>query len=227
MATLYVVATPIGNLGDVSARAAQVLNVVPVVFAEDTRVTGKLLKAIGSTARLVSCHSNSGTAQLKRAVAMLADGDAALVTDSGTPAISDPGAELVRLARDAGHTISPLPGASAVVAALSVSGFGASKFTFLGFLPLTVGKRMRILENALKLQHTLVIFEAPHRLLKLFEALVALAPDRILCVTRELTKLHEEIFWGSPSAAQAHFVKPRGEFVVVVASDGKKGGLAV
>jgi len=216
MSVLYVVATPIGNLGDVSARARQVIADVAVLFVEDTRVTAKLLNAVGVSKRMISCHANAPPARYEQILAALDAGDAALITDAGTPAISDPGAKLTRLARERGHVVSPIPGPSAVCAALSASGMPADKFTFLGFLPTSAGKRAKALEAALELRHTVVLYEAPHRVQKTLALLERLAPERPLCVCRELTKLHEEIYVGAAADALKHFANPRGEFVFVI-----------
>ncbi len=216
MGTLYVVATPIGNLGDLSVRAADVLRSVPLVAAEDTRVTRKLLTHIGAHPRLLSYHAHSRGSRLDALLAELESADMALVTDAGTPGLSDPGAELVQAAADAGHNVVSVPGPSAISTALSVSGFPADRFLFLGFLPKTRKARRATLQDARQEPGTLVCFETPHRINAALEDISATLGDRRLAVCRELTKLHEEIFRGTAEEASQHFQQPRGEFVIVI-----------
>jgi 16S rRNA (cytidine1402-2'-O)-methyltransferase len=217
MSTLFVVATPIGNLQELSPRALQVIRDAHVVAAEDTRVSRKLLTMADSSARLVSYNENSPPGRLAELLELLETGDIALLSDAGTPGISDPGAALVCAAAKAGHTVSPIAGPSAVTAALSVSGFGADTFMFLGFLPRKTAERRHTLSSAAALPVTLVLLEAPHRLRDTLEELEFVVPDRRLTVCRELTKIHEEIFRGTSKEALAHFTQPRGEFVIVMA----------
>lgn len=217
MSTLFVVATPIGNLQDVSLRTLEVLKSVPLIAAEDTRVTRKLLNHIGSNVRTISYNENSPPSRLRQLLDMLESADLALVTDAGTPAISDPGSALVREAAKAGHTITPIAGPSSVTTALSVSGFDSTKFIFLGFLPRKKADRQKELELSLKLPVTLVLLESPHRVLQTLDDIDSIAPERDLVICRELTKLYEEVFRGVASEALAHFENPRGEFVILVA----------
>jgi 16S rRNA (cytidine1402-2'-O)-methyltransferase len=217
MSTLFVVATPIGNLQDLSPRAIEVLRNVPVVAAEDTRVSRKLLTMADSKARLISYNENSPSERLAELIQLLESGDVAMLSDAGTPGISDPGAVLVSEAAKAGHTVSPIAGPSAVTAALSVSGFGADTFMFLGFLPRKTAERRHTLSSAAALPVTLVLLEAPHRLRDALQDIEFVVPDRQIAVCRELTKLHEEIFRGTSKEALAHFTQPRGEFVIVIA----------
>ncbi len=216
MGTLFVVATPIGNLQDLSIRCMDVLRSVSLVAAEDTRVTRKLLGHVGSKARTLSYNEHSPPGRLKQLLDHLDSGDLALVTDAGTPAISDPGSALVQGAAQAGHAVMPIPGPSAVTTALSVSGFGGTKFLFLGFLPRRKADRIQELESGLGLPATLVFLETPRRIRKTLEDLDGIAPERQLVMCRELTKLHEEVWRGTAAEALAHFDNPRGEFVVVV-----------
>jgi 16S rRNA (cytidine1402-2'-O)-methyltransferase len=216
MSTLFVVATPIGNLQELSPRAIDVLRNVPVVAAEDTRVSRKLLTNSDSKARLISYNDNSPQGRLNELLQLLESGDIAMLSDAGTPGISDPGAALVSEAAEAGHTVSPIAGPSSVTAALSVSGFVADRFMFLGFLPRKTAERRRTLSTYITLPVTLVLLEAPHRLRDTLTDIAGVVPGRRLAVCRELTKLHEEIFRGSATEALEHFTQPRGEFVIVI-----------
>lgn len=217
MSTLFVVATPIGNLQDISLRMLDVLKSVPLIAAEDTRVTRKLLNHIGSEVRALSYNENSPPSRLKQLLDHLESADLALVTDAGTPAVSDPGSALVRAAADAGHTVVPVPGPSSVTAALSVSGFDSTKFVFLGFLPRKKTDRLRVLQESTRLPMALVLLESPRRVLQTFQDIESVAPERELVICRELTKLHEEVFRGTAGDALDHFQNPRGEFVILVA----------
>lgn len=219
-ATLYVVATPLGNLGDLSPRAAEVLRTVPVVAAEDTRRTRQLLSHLGAHPRLVSFHAHSDRDRVEQLAALLESGNAvALVSDAGTPAISDPGAALVSAVRNRGGNVVPVPGPSAVVAALSACGFPADRFLFLGFLPRKGSERERLLAQIAESEYTVVLFEAPLRLASLLEDLARKAgPDRPAAVARELTKLHEETRVGTLDELSRYYgeTEPRGECTVVV-----------
>ncbi|MSQ08396.1 MAG: 16S rRNA (cytidine(1402)-2'-O)-methyltransferase [Dehalococcoidia bacterium] len=216
MSTLYVIATPIGNLSDMTTRAAETLRAVAVVFAEDTRVTQKLLVHIGARPRLIGYHEDSPKRRLEEALAVLDEGDAALVTDAGTPGLSDPGAEIVREAAARGHTVVPVPGPSAAAALLSVSGLPGGRFLFLGFLPRTQSERTKLLRSAAQETGTVVCFEAPHRLRDALEDLGQVFGGRRIVIGRELTKLYEEIFRGTAEQALLHFAEPRGEFVIAI-----------
>jgi 16S rRNA (cytidine1402-2'-O)-methyltransferase len=213
---LYVIATPIGNLEDISERAARILRAVGLVVAEDTRETRKLLTRIGGPARVSSFHAHSGRPALAPVLRALENGDVAYVTDAGTPAVSDPGPDLVRAAADAGHKVVSVPGPSAVTAALAVSGMPADSFLFLGFPPRRPAERRDLLRRAASVTSTLVLFEAPHRLLATLQDVLAALGDRPIAVCRELTKVFEETYRGTVSQAIEHFSKPRGEFVLVV-----------
>jgi 16S rRNA (cytidine1402-2'-O)-methyltransferase len=216
--TLYVVATPIGNLEDLTFRAARILREVPLVAAEDTRRSGHLLRHLGSTASLLSLHEHNEDARIATVLKRLAQGESvALVSDAGTPAISDPGARLVAAVAAAGHRVEPVPGASAVMAALSAAGVDCSSFSFLGFPPAR-GKDRQLWFSQLVARASLgpvVAFEAPHRIIKTLTELDVLLNDRIL-VFRELTKLHESRYEGRAGAVAGQIEPVAGEFTVVV-----------
>ncbi len=222
--TLYVVATPLGNLGDLSTRAAGVLRAVAVVAAEDTRRARVLLRHAGATPRLVSFHAHSPPRRLEALLDVLCEGrDVALVSDAGTPTVSDPGAELVRRAREAGAAVVPLPGPSAVSAALSVSGLPADRYTFLGFAPRKGAARWRLLEVAAGSPWTVVLFEAAPRLAELLADLeAACGGGREAAVARELTKVFEELKSGTLHDLEVYYREhpPRGEVTVLVAGSG-------
>lgn len=224
MRKLSVVATPIGNLEDITPRALRTLSEADIVVCEDTRVTKKLLMHFGIQTPSISFHGNSGEKGIRRVIELLAEGKhVALVSDAGTPGVSDPGLELVSRVRDEFRdevAIEAIPGPSALAAALSVAGLRAATFTFYGFLPQKKGREKLFNEIAAG-KRASVFYESPHRLLKALESLVKVLPEhRRIGVFRELTKLHEESVVGSPSEVLAHFkARPdtvRGECVVVV-----------
>lgn len=219
--TLFVVATPLGNLGDLSPRAAETLRGVAVVAAEDTRRTRVLLAHIDAHPRLLSYHAHSSPSRRDAILEPLAAGeDVALVTDAGTPTISDPGAALVAVARAAGFTVVVVPGPSAVTAALSGAGLPADRYTFLGFLPRKGADRRRLLAEIASSPVTVVLFEAANRLAKLLADLAVVAGgERAVTVGRELTKLHEEFRAGTLDALAGYYAahEPRGEVTVVIA----------
>jgi 16S rRNA (cytidine1402-2'-O)-methyltransferase len=216
--TLYVVATPIGNLEDLTARARRVLGEVALVAAEDTRRTGHLLAHLGLRTPLTSYFEHNKLAKLDHILSALEAGDVALVSDAGTPNLSDPGYELVRAALAAGHAVVPVPGASALLAALVASGLPTDAFVYLGFLPRKPAERRSLLAGVAREPRTLVAYEAPHRLLETLAEVQAQLGDRPVAVARELTKLHEEIFRGPVSAAHAHFAAGEvlGEITLVI-----------
>ncbi len=219
--TLYVVATPLGNLADLSQRAREVLCSVDLVAAEDTRRSRTLLSHAGAHARMVSVHAHAPAGHAAKVLSALADGLAvALLTDAGTPGISDPGAELVRAAREAGFDVVTVPGPSAVAAALSVSGFPADRYTFVGFLPRAGASRRRLLTRIAASEWTVVVFEAANRTVRLLQDLAAvLGADREAAVARELTKVHEECRTGTLHELAGYYraSPPRGEVTVIVA----------
>ncbi len=219
--TLAVIATPIGNLNDMTKRSIEVLRSADLVVCEDTRVTKRLLDHYGLTANTVSVHQHSGARRIEAVISALKAGqDVALVTDAGTPGISDPGGMLVAAAYDAGAKVVAVPGPSAVTAALSVSGLPTDRFTFLGWLPHKKG-RETMLKKIAEADETVVLYESPHRIMKTLERLRdLLPPDRLVVVCRELTKVFEETVRGSAQYVYDVFTdnpgKVRGEFVVVI-----------
>jgi 16S rRNA (cytidine1402-2'-O)-methyltransferase len=216
MPTLYVVATPIGNLEDLTLRALRVLGEVGLIAAEDTRVTRKLLSRYEIKTPLTSYHEHNKTSKLPSLLDKLSEMDLALVSDAGVPGINDPGYELVQAAAQAGVEVVTVPGPSAVTAAIAVSGLPLEGFVYLGFLPRRKTERRRLLESVAAETRALVAFETPHRLsASLTDFLTALG-DRQIAVCRELTKLHEEVFRGTVSESIGHFSEPRGEFTLVI-----------
>jgi 16S rRNA (cytidine1402-2'-O)-methyltransferase len=220
MNTLYVVATPIGNLEDISLRALRILKEVRIIAAEDTRKTSRLLNHYQITTPMTSYYEHNKLVKLNRMLDYLADGDMALVSEAGMPGISDPGYELIVAAIGQGIPVVPIPGASAVTTALAVSGLATDKFTFLGFLPNKSAARRRVLESVAAEKATLIILEAPHRVQDSLQDILAVLGDRRIAACRELTKMHEEVFRGTVSEALAHFTAPIGEFTLVI--DGNK-----
>ena len=224
--TLYVVATPLGNLGDLSPRAADTLKRVAVVAAEDTRHSKPLLVHAGSRAELVSFHEHSSERALERILRILLEGrDVALITDAGTPAISDPGVALVAAARERGVQVVTIPGPSAVAASLAVSGIPGDRYLFLGFLPRKGSDRRRFLLTAASSEWTVVIFEAPNRVTPLLADLLEVCgPERRATVSREMTKVFEETRAGTLQELSEHYAEApaRGEVTVVLEGTGKQ-----
>lgn len=218
MGVLYVVATPIGNMEDLSPRAQRILGSVSLIAAEDTRHTGAMLRRLGIETPLLSNHGFNERARVERLLTALAGGDVALVSDAGTPAISDPGAILVLAAAGAGYDVIPIPGPSALTAAVSASGLIDGPFTFLGFLPRPPGQRSAVLATALNTGIPLVLYESGNRIRALTELIAESAPARQLAIFRELTKLHEQAFRGSAALISEQLATStlKGEFVVVI-----------
>ncbi|MFZ5592283.1 MAG: 16S rRNA (cytidine(1402)-2'-O)-methyltransferase [Bacillota bacterium] len=217
--TLYLCATPIGNLGDITLRALEVLRSVDLVAAEDTRRTRQLLAHYDIHVPLTSFHEHNWKSKGPQLVRQLQEGRSiALVTDAGMPGISDPGSELVALAVEAGLKVVPVPGATAAIAALVVSGLPAERFCFEGFLPARAAERRRALKALAGERRTLVFYEAVHRVDKTLADMLEVLGDRRICVARELTKLHEEIWRGTLAGAVEYFSgRPlKGEFTLVV-----------
>jgi 16S rRNA (cytidine1402-2'-O)-methyltransferase len=221
VATIYLVSTPIGNLGDLSPRGAEVLTRVGRILAEDTRRTGVLAQHVGSSATLVSLHAHNEAERVARVLAWLDAGeDLALVSDAGTPVVSDPGGRLVSAVWEAGHTVAPVPGASAVLAAVAGSGLPAETFTFLGFPQRKGRARSDLMERVRTSAETVILFESPQRLVALLEELAAVCgTERQVAVARELTKIHEEFRRGTLARVADYYRQnpPRGEVTVVVA----------
>ncbi len=219
MATLHLVSTPIGNLGDLSPRAAETLRTADRILAEDTRRTRVLAAHVGASAPLVSVHAHNEAERVASILGWLDAGETlALVSDAGTPVVSDPGGRVVAAVVEAGHTVVPIPGPSAVLAALAASGLPTGRFTFLGF-PARKGKaRTADLERVRTAEDATVLFESPNRLVRLLEELAERCGDRRVAVARELTKLHEEIVRGTLSEVAAYYGEhpPRGEVTLVV-----------
>lgn len=222
--TLYLVATPIGNLEDITLRALRVLRSCDVVAAEDTRRTGRLLQHFGIQKPLISCFHFNEARRSGEIIERLRDGrTVALVSDAGSPGISDPGERVVSAVRSAGLRVEPVPGACALVAALTASGLPTGEFHFVGFLPVKSGQRARRLQELSSLPGTLVLYESPYRITRLVDELVVALPDRDVVLAREITKRFEEWIRGRPSEIQGQLaLRPRkGEFVVMVGPAGE------
>lgn len=226
MGTLYLIATPIGNLEDISTRALHLLGQVRIIAAEDTRHTRKLLTHYHIHTPLTSYYEHNKLDKLNRVLDELDQGDVALVSDAGTPGLNDPGYELVRAALVRGHRVSPVPGPSAPIAALVASGLPTNSFLYLGYLPRKASERRSLLLRIAPLPYTLAFLEAPHRLLESLESMAEILGDRQVAVARELTKLHEEIFRGSLVEARQHFEEQglRGEITLVVSGSTPQAG---
>lgn len=228
MPTLYLVATPIGNLEDISQRALRVLRAVALIAAEDTRVTRQLLSHYAISTPLstyTDAYDRQKTSRQGRVLDELAAGrDVALVSDAGTPGLSDPGYELVQAVLAAGHAVQAIPGPSAVTSALAASGLPADRFLFVGFLPRKAGERRSFLAELAEEPGAVVAFEAPHRLVDALADVQAVLGDRQIAVARELTKRYEQIWRGSVSGALAYFAgnPPRGEITLVIAGAGRR-----
>lgn len=215
---LYIVATPIGNLEDITLRALNTLKEVDYIAAEDTRHSGILLQKYEIKTTVLSYHSYSGDAKLEKIIGLLKEGKSlALISDAGTPGISDPAYSLVKRAIEEDIRIVPIPGASSLLAALNMSGLPMNQFLYLGFLPLKKG-RQTLLKSLADEKRTIVIFESPHRLLKTLNQLHEYLGNRRIAVCREITKIYEEAIRGTLEEAIEHFTakKPKGEFVLVI-----------
>lgn len=218
---LYVVSTPIGNLGDITLRALEVLKSVDLIAAEDTRHSGMLLKHFEIKKPLLSYHQHNEAMRAAQLVEHLATGEeVALITDAGTPGLSDPGARLIRECIKRGLPFMIVPGPSSILAALVGSGFSTEKFCFRGFLPVKSGRRERELRAAVDREETTIFFESPYRLTKTLAACIEITPDRQLCIARELTKKFEEFRRGTASELWAHYQAhpPKGEIVLIISA---------
>jgi 16S rRNA (cytidine1402-2'-O)-methyltransferase len=220
MLTLYVVATPIGNLEDISLRALRILREVKLIAAEDTRKTKRLLVTYDIKTPMTSYHEHNKRSKLDYILGRLEDGDVALVSEAGMPGMSDPGYELIVAAHQRGIPVVPIPGPSAVVTALVISGLPTDRFVYIGFLPHKANARQRLLESVAHEYGTIVALESPHRLLATLNDILLILGDRKIAICRELTKIHEEVFRGTISQAIKHFTRPRGEFTLVI--EGKR-----
>ena len=216
MPVLYVVATPIGNLEDISQRALRILREVKLIAAEDTRKTKRLLTTYGIKTPMTSYHEHNKQSKLDYLLSCLEDGDMALVSEAGMPGISDPGYELIAAASQRGIPVVPVPGPSAIITALAISGLPTDRFLYIGFLPRKAGVRQRLLESLAHEYGTIIALESPHRLLAALNDMLLTLADRKIAVCRELTKIHEEVFRGTISQAIKHFTQPRGEFTLVI-----------
>jgi 16S rRNA (cytidine1402-2'-O)-methyltransferase len=216
MSILYVVATPIGNLEDITLRAINVLKEVTLIAAEDTRKTRILLNAYQINTPMTSYYEHNKLTKLNHILKELSHGDVALVSEAGLPGISDPGYELIKGAIGQGTKVVPIPGVSAITTALVVSGLPTDRFLFVGYLPSRANARRKSLKEIAAEKSTLIFYEAPHRLLKTLSDILDTLGERRIAACRELTKIHEEIFRGTVSEALTHFVNPRGEFTLIV-----------
>ncbi len=217
MPTLYIVSTPIGNLEDITLRALRILRETSLIAAEDTRVTRKLLSHYDIHTRMTSFNEHNQSSRIPELLSTLHEGDIALVSDAGTPGVNDPGQTLVNAAIDAGFSVVAVPGASAVTAAVAVSGLVEEPFVYLGFLPRKKGERVALLQSLLAETRPAIAFESPRRLRRSLQDLDDMLSDRRIAICREMTKLHEEVFRGTASDALAHYTQPRGEFTLVIA----------
>ena len=222
MAALYIVATPIGNLEDITLRAISTLKEVKLIAAEDTRKTRHLLTAYDIKTPTTSYHEHNKLTKLDYILRVLEQDDVALVSDAGTPGISDPGYELIAAVAKKKVKIIPIPGPSVLTTALVVSGLPTDSFCFLGFLPHKSGDRRKLLKNRSAEKSTLVLFESPHRITGSLKDILEIWGDRQMAVCRELTKIYEEIYRGTVSQAVEHFSATRGEFTMVVAGQSER-----
>jgi len=225
MGTLYLVATPIGNLEDMSPRAIRILREASLIAAEDTRHTGKLLRHFEIETPITSYFEHNKLNKLDFILENLSGGDVALVSDAGTPAVNDPGYELVTAALEANHDVKPVPGPSAPITALAVSGLPTDSFLYLGYLPHRTSERHRRLEGVASQPYTLVFLESPYRIVESLEDIYSILGDRRICVAREMTKMFEEYWRGNVSGAVEHFSSQpvRGEFTLVVEGKTQNG----
>jgi 16S rRNA (cytidine1402-2'-O)-methyltransferase len=217
---LYVVATPIGNLEDITLRALRVLGEVQLIAAEDTRTSRKLLNRYDIKTRLTSYFEHNKKNKMPMLLETLEEQDIALISEAGTPGISDPGYELIKGAIEKGFQVVSLPGPSAVTSAMAASGLPAEQFVYLGFLPRKKGEKRRLLESVSTEPRTIICFESPYRVVDSLQAMLEKLGDRNVAVCRELTKLYEEVFRGTLSESVIHFQKPRGEFTIVIQGTG-------
>lgn len=222
MPTLYLVATPIGNLEDITIRAIRILREVSLIAAEDTRKTKRLLSVYEIQTPTTSYHEHNKKSKLPQLLKAFEKGDVALVSEAGMPGINDPGYDLVKTAIENGIEVVPIPGPSAIPTALSVSGLTAEQFVHLGFLPRKTGQRKKLLESLADQQRSIVAFESPHRIIATLKDVQEVMGDRRLSICREMTKLHEEIYRGTAEEAIEHFTKPKGEFTLVIEGKPRK-----
>lgn len=222
MPSLYIVATPIGNLEDISLRALRTLREVKLIAAEDTRRTKQLLVKYDIKTPVTSYHEHNKWTKLDYILDCLKAGDVALVSNAGMPGISDPGYELILAANERGIPVVPIPGPSVVITALVVSGLPTERFIYIGFLPHKSSSRRRLLESVADEYGTIVVLESPYRLQASLNDILLVLGDRKVAVCRELTKIHEEVFRGTIRQAIDHFTQPKGEFTLVIEGKGEK-----
>lgn len=225
MGTLYLVATPIGNLEDITARALRILREVSLIAAEDTRTARHLLTHFEISKPITSYFEHNKLAKLNQILDALDHGDVAVISEAGMPGLSDPGYELVRAALARDIRVVPIPGVSALTTALVASGLPTDQFVYVGFLPRQKSARRKLLQSLADEPRTIVAYEAPHRVCDSLDDIAEILGNRSICVARELTKLHEEFFRGSVNAAREHFTRhpPRGEFTFVIAGKTENG----
>ena len=222
MPVLYVVATPIGNLDDISQRALRVLSEVNLIAAEDTRKTKRLLATYDIKTPMTSYYEHNKQSKLDYLFSCLEEGDVALVSEAGMPGMSDPGYELITAASQRGIPVVPVPGPSAIITALVISGLPTDRFLYIGFLPRKTGARQRLLESVAHEYSTIIALESPHRLPAALNDILLTLGDRKIAVCRELTKIHEEVFRGTLNQSIKHFTQPRGEFTLVIEGNREK-----
>ena len=222
MSNLYIVGTPIGNLEDITVRALKTLEKIKFIFSEDTRVSKKLLSKFDIHAKVFSIYTPNKKLNLKKFKEIILDNDIAFVTDAGSPGVSDPAGEFVKIARSENHVIIPIPGVSAVTSAFSVSGYESNGFSFLGFLPKSNIQKTNYISKYFATSNPIVIFESPHRVVRTLKDIHNYWGNRIISICRELTKIYEETFLGNVMDAELYFSKSKlkGEFVLMVAKKG-------
>lgn len=229
--TLFVVGLPIGNLEDITYRAISTLKSSDLILAEDTRSFGLLKKHFGIETNVTSFFEQNENSKISFVSRLLEEGkNISLVSEAGTPLISDPGFKLVQHCKSVGIPVSPIPGASAAICALSASGLETDQFLFLGFLPVKEGKKKSLLEEYLKLNITLICYESPYRVEKTLNLISLVASDRPICVAKELTKVHEDIFLGTADTAKEYLIqnnKMKGEFCILIGKTPKKNKYVV
>tara|TARA_B100001750_G_C15505982_1_gene600352 strand:+ start:1039 stop:1719 length:681 start_codon:yes stop_codon:yes gene_type:complete len=216
MSVLHILSTPIGNLEDITLRAIRILKESVIIAAEDTRTTKRLLAKYQITNKIISYTDHNSKMRIPVLLKYLDQGDIALVSEAGTPSVSDPGSQLIQAISKTEHVISPVPGASAVTAALSIAGLPSNQWIFIGFMPRKPGQKKKIILWAQANNTSLVFFESPYRILSSLKLIQELSPTNSLVICRELTKLYEEVFRGNASEALEHFIKPKGEFTIII-----------
>ena len=216
MSVLHILSTPIGNLEDITLRAIRILKESVIIAAEDTRTTKRLLAKYQITNKIISYTDHNSKMRIPVLLKYLEQGNIALVSEAGTPSVSDPGSQLIQAVSKTEHAISPVPGASAVTAALSIAGLSSNQWLFIGFMPRKPGQKKKIILWAQENNTALVFFESPYRILSSLKLIQELSPANNLVICRELTKLYEEVFRGNASEALEHFTKPKGEFTIII-----------